>query len=489
MSIGKKVVGSLALATILWAGATAYIGGNTKTYLDNYINKSNKIYANNGMKMSLLSFDKGFLNSKAKVSVDFIDPTMKEELKEVLKLPMTMDYNIENGPLLFQNGLALGASRVNSTVNVNELLADSVNLKEFIKEDIVIDSNMRVDFSNHVTYTANSKQIVANVEGDVFTIAPFKMNGQMNMETFIGNFKMLSESIKGDLENGGKVMLKDIVVDADITKFFDNGFYLGNFAFAINSLNVKNPSSPIEFKNSTVNMLMNIDQSESETVDMDFAMNINVGDTELPAEYAFVKALNVNYGIAGAKLKGLLAFQDTIQEIQVEQQAVLQKLSSVKTQEEQMLVFEELQKVQMHQQEKMLLLFADFLVKEKTTLKVEASLTDKSDTNSNATFDIKYVGDEVLPKTLEELETKFQEELLNWVKLNINVDLQKSLVDKLPEETQQQLAMAMMTGMLQDNNSSYSFNANYVPKKLMVNGQDKSDMLMLVEMALQGGMQ
>jgi len=94
--------------------------------------------------------------------------------------------------------------------------------------------------------------------------------------------------------------------------------------------------------------------------------------------------------------------------------------------------------------------------------------------------------DETLPKGLEALATKFQQEFLNWIKLNLNLNLKKSLINNLPPQLQQQVQMAMLTGMIKDNNSSYSFSANYVPKKLMVNGEDKTEMIGLLQLMLTG---
>jgi len=486
MSIGKKIIGSVVVATSLWAGMTAYISSNTETYLKNYVQKTNRLYSNNGMSSSLLSFEKGFLNSKAKISIDFTDPNMRKELQNVIKLPIVMSYNIGNGPLFFKNGFNIGASKVNSTVNINDLLVNKQDIKAFIKDDIIINTNMLIGFNNQATYTGESNTIVANIDEDIFTISPLKLSGEMNMKTFVGNFKLFINNLSGKLENKGDVKLQEIALNTNITKFFDNGFYLGDIDFNINKVNIKNPNFPQEIKDAKMNIQMNIDQNSSNLVNMNFGMNLKLGETELPKEYNFLKEFTLNYGINGAKLKGLLAFQDVIKDIQTEQQTIMKKLSQAKTEDEQMVIFNEMQKSQEALEDKLVLLISDFLVKEQTTLNVETIITDKSDIDSNAKFNITYIGDEALPKTAKELSKKFKQELLNWVKLNINVEVQKSLVDKLPKELQQQLAMAMMTGMLKDNNSSYSFDANYMPKKLTVNGEDKSDMLMLVEMGLKG---
>ncbi len=477
----KKILASVVGAVVVWSGATAYISSNTKKHLNDYLIKSNKIYANNGMKMSLVSFEKGFVNSHAKVSLDFIDPEIKKELGEVFKLPIVIDYEIENGPILFKNGLALGASRIDSKVNINNLLVNQDELKKFVKEDIIFDTHMLMDFKNHLQYQGKSNQIVINGDSAKFTIEPLEIEGDMNVETLAGTMNMMTKSIQGEMGTDGKMKLENIVLNANIKKFFENGFYIGKVDIEIGNLTLKNPKELQDIKNAKLKLEMDIDNNGSHLVDTNLKLDFDVGDTKLPPELNFIKNITVNYGLNGTKIDAWLAFQDTIKEVQKKQGTILQSLSSSKNKEEQEKAFKKLENMQLELQNKMVLLLSDFLVKDKTTFNLKANLNGGKGISS---FNIKYIGDEQLPKTPNELEAKLQKELLNWVALDMDVKLDKSLVNKLPQELQSQLSMAIMTGMLQDNNSSYEFNANYVPKKLMINGQDKSGMLMLLDGAI-----
>ena len=478
MSIKKRILASVAVASALWAGTTAYISGNTEQYLNNYVEKSNKLYANNGMKMSLLSFEKGFINSQAKVSLDFVDPEMKKELEKFLKLPIVMDYKIKNGPLLFKNGVSVGASRIDSTINISELLVEKDEFKKIVKEDIVLDTTMLIGFQNTIDYKAKSNQIVVENDQAKFTIAPLDVKGKMNGETLAGTVNMLTKSIHGEMGSEGKMKLDNVTLNADITKFFDNGFYLGDFDMGVEKLTIHNPNESQDIKNAKIKVVMSLTQNDSDLIDTNFGLDFDIGDTQLPPELNFLKTVAINYGLNGTRMNAWLAFQNTIKEVQKQQQTTLQKLSSVKTQEEQMQVFKELQESQKEIQNKMVMLLSDFLVKDKTTFKLDAKVNGGQ---TKALFNLKYIGDKQLPKTLEELTVKVQQELLNWIKLNVNIELDKALVNKLPQDVQSQLAMAIMTGMLQDNNSSYGFNATYEPNKLIINGQDKSSMIMLLK--------
>ena len=483
MSIKKRILASIVVASAIWAGSTAYISGNTEKYLNNYVTNSNKIYANNGMKMSILSFKKGFVNSHAKVSVDFTDPQIKKELEEVLKLPIVMDYDIENGPILLKDGLSVGASRIHSKLNVSKLFVDKNEFKKVVKDDIVLNTTMLIDFQNHIDYKAKSNKIVAEDNNTKFTISPLEVNGEMNGDSLSGTVNMITKSIYGDIDNKAEIKLENVTLNGDIKKFFDNGFYLGNFDMGVDNFTVNDKYNKEQnIKNAKVKVAMDIKQNSSNLIDTNFKLNLDIGDTKLPPEINFLKTIALNYGLNGTKMEAWLAFQDTIKEVQEKQKKILEKLSTSKDIKEQEKAFKDLQNMQQEVQNKMVSLLSDFLVKDKTSFNLNANINSGQ---GKAMFDIKYIGDEQLPKNLDELVTKLQQEILNWIKLNIDIKLDKSLANKLPQELQSQLAIAMMTGMIQDNNTSYDFNANYVPKKLIVNGQDKSSMIMLLE-GLQG---
>ena len=486
MSTSKKIVGSFALASLLWLGTTAYISNNVETYLNDYVKNSNKIYSANGLKISLDSFEKGFLNSKASLSLDITDPELKKELQEILKLPMHLNYDIENGPLLFKNGFAMGASRMKSSTKLSDILQESEALKKVLKEEIVFDNTMLIDFSQQMHLQSHSNEIVLQEDGDTFTIAPIEVTSDMDIETLKGTFTLEIPSIKGELANKGEVLLSHLTMDGDIKKVYDNGFYLGDFKMSLEKMDVNNPTLPIKLKGVNLTMGMNINQTKNELIDTSANFQIDLGKTELPKEYAFLKNLSFDYGLNGTKLKGWMGLQSTMKNVQEKQQALLNNLRSVKTMEEQQKIIGSLQNMQSEMMEQLASNIADLLVKNRSKLYANADIIDTQSQKSRLSFDVNYVGDETLPKGLEALATKFQQEFLNWIKLNINLNLKKSLVNNLPPQLQQQVQMAMLTGMIKDNNSSYSFSANYVPKKLMVNGEDKTEMIGLLQLMLTG---
>jgi hypothetical protein len=255
---------------------------------------------------------------------------------------------------------------------------------------------------------------------------------------------------------------------------------------SLEKMNVNNPALPITLKGVNLKMGMEINKNKNELIDTSANFQIDLGQTKLPKEYAFLKNFSFDYGLNGTKLKGWMGLQNTMKSVQERQQKLLEKLSTVKTMDEQQKIINSLQNMQSEMMEQLASNIADLLVKNRSKLYANAEVIDTQSQKSRLSFDVNYIGDETLPKGLEALATKFQQEFLNWFKLNINLNLKKSLLNNLPPQLQQQVQMAMLTGMIKENNSSYSFSANYVPKKLMVNGEDKTEMIGLLQLMLTG---
>ena len=490
MKITKIATSVIALGAI-WLGGTAYISSNTQSSLEAYVEKSNALYQQNGMHLSVNSFKKGFLESEAEVSIDFTDPLIKKQLSDFLKLPLEMKYKIENGPLLLKDGVALGASRIKSTVNISDYLVDTVGIKKYVKEDIILTSTSTISFLKNNKFHGETNPIVADIEGDVFRISPLKIEGDVNIETFVGDIKVLIESIEAKVnkKSKGTLNVSGISLDGTIKKLFENGFYLGDFDFKLNDINFKGDDVAFELKHAQALMNLAIDENQDKSINMHLAVDGTVGDSKLPKELAFLKKIHFAYLFENMELKGLLKFQDFSKALQEKQQAVFLKLSSAKTMEEQMKAMEELQALQVEMQNDMLKLFVGLIHEDKTTFGMEASVNDVQDKESEIKAKVGYVGKEPLSTDLKVLQAKFKKELLSLITLDLNLNLHESLLESLPPamqaDIQQKLQMLSISGMLKHENKTYTFDANYVPKKLMVNGVDKSDMLILLEMGLQ----
>ena len=487
MSKNIKIVGVLVGAAVLWLGTTAYIGSNTESYLTKHIDKTNKLYAQNGVKVTVDSYEKGFFASKATMRVDFLEPDIQEALSEILTLPIEVDYRIQNGPIFFEQGVGMGASRIVQDIKLSEHVVDKEAFKKLFKDDIKIESITDIDFSNNASFLLNTNAIKANIEETELEMSPLKMEGDINIESLVGQFKMWTDSVTVKADNDS-LLANTVEIDGDITKFYENGFYLGDFAFNVGSLSTKGDVLPFSLEDAKASLLMNIEQNKDETINMKFKMDADVGNSKLPAEYTPLNKVRLSYALNGTKLEGILAFQDFTKELQAKQQALMMKLSSSANGELDMNALSELEKLQLQAQEGMIPIMAGLLKKDSTNFVFETTVIDKKAKESSIKMNVGYVGDEVLPTDAKALEAKFMKEFLNLLTININIDLNKEYISNLPVELQQELAgqlqMGAMFGIVQDNNTSYNFDAQYKPKTLTVNGQDRTEMLQMLQMGL-----
>jgi len=479
MSFSKKIVGSVAIATLLWAGATAYVSSNTKAYLEKYIETSNSLNQTNGMKLSLLSFEKGFFSSTAKLSMALNDP----RVAEVLKLPLTTEYKIENGPIFFQNGLGFGLSRISSSINFNNFFLHNAELKKSIADDIVFDSTTLVDFSHRIIYKGATNPIVGNIEGTKITIAPFKMSGTLDANTLLGGFTLTNKALKATTQDGRKILLENLELSGDIQKIFKNGFYLGTFNLNVGSVSVKVEKElfPMVVDNASMKLQVSMNENQDNSLTMDVSMDLDKGDTQLPPKIDFAKHLHFEYALEHTKLEAWLSFQDSIKKIQHKQEAILKTIQNTTDNELVMDGLQELIALQESLQNEAVRCISDALIQDKSIFKIATKITDKSALETTANLALTYVGKKKLPTTMAQFTAQFKQEFLDWIKFDTKVKVQKSLIHSLPPELQQQLNMLLMMGMVKEQKHAYTFDANYTPKKLMVNGVDKSDMIRMLE--------
>jgi len=481
-----KIIGYTVAVSALWLGGTAYISSTTESYLDMYVKKTNNLYKSNGMEMSVENFERGFFSSNAKMKIDFIEPKLREVIAQSIKLPIEVNYELENGPLFFKNGLGFGSSRVHTTVDLSEYVVDKDAFKKMFKDDIRLTSSMSIDFFKNASFSAKTNQLLVDVDEDIVEVSPLMFEGEMNIESFEGEMKMFIDSIQSK-NNREYIDIKEMVLDADITKFYDNGFYLGDFVLSVGSLSMKDELLPFELKNAKIALDMNIDENKDKNIDMKFKLHANVGESKLPTEYSSLNVVELSYALNGTKLEGLLAFQDFTKTLQAKEQEILKKLKTANG-ELDTNALAELEKLRVQTQDDLMMLIVGLLKTEKTNFDAEIKMIDKKAKESNLKMNIAYVGDENFPTSPRALEEKFKKELLKLISVDFDVNLEKDYIANLPMQLQKELAgqlqIGAMFGIVKENNNSYSFDVNYKPNSLMINGENRLEMLEMLEGSL-----
>ncbi|MBU1667239.1 YdgA family protein [bacterium] len=489
----KKIFGSLIAVVAIWVGSTALIGSQTEQELQNYIEKTNRLYASNGLQFKLTDYQKSFLNSTAQVSIDITDPSLVELLSESYDLPFKIDYNIEHGPLFFQNGLGLGLSKVHHEVALSSLFKgkDKKEFLDLLKEDVTIKSEIIISFLKNANYLMSSDPIQIKEGEDHVEIAPLSLTGSTNLDTFKGKGSLSIPHLlfkKEGTENQLKV--DNLVMDIEINEFIDNALMLGTFDLAIGNLLIKDDSDP-ELKNinlkSTLHMVTTKDSEKS--INTQLEGDIDFLDTQLPADFPNLKTIHAKLGAAYIGIDGMIKFQKATQEMQKAQTELITKMQNHPEEIER--IFEEFGQLQENMMGKIVQALNTLLIKDKTLLNYAFDAQTKDNKTSSASAEVGYTGDMKFDGNLKEIALKAQRELLTMIQLHLNINVDAQHIKALPdaETLTQQIQMAVVQGFVKEENGKYILNGSYKNQELMVNDNNlTASVLPLLMMATQGGM-
>ena len=491
----KKILGSIIAAAAIWAGSTAIIGNQTKPQLNNYIEKTNNIYASNGIQLKLIEYKKSFLTSSAIIEVDIIDSSLSEVLAESYNIPFKLEYTIEHGPVFLNNGFNVGLSRINSNIQLSSLFKgeDKKDFLALAKDDITIKTEMIVSFLNNAIYTMTSDEVKISDNGNDLHITPLHFNGSNNLTTFKGNGQLFVDTIEfkeSNSDNG--IKLEHVKMDITIDELIDNMLMLGDIQLSIDNLMVKDDTNPeLGDIDIALNVNMKTEKESDKTIHSQFEGTVQLKDTKLPAEIPALKSVHAFVDIKGLGTEGMIAFQKSTQAMQKKQSVLLKDLSS-STPEEMESIFKEFGKLQEEMVGEIIHTLNKLLVKNKTLITYAFDAETKDSKKSKVQASIGYTGEIEFKTPIEELTQKVQQQILDIINLNVDISLDKEHIKSLPnsDELIQQIQMGVAQGFVKETNDTYILNGYYKNKELMVNDNNlTSTVLPFVIMATQGGMQ
>ena len=485
----KKLLLIITATLALWAISTFIIGGQTKNQLENYIDKSNKIYINNGIQLKLVEYEKSFLNSKAKLEIDIIDPQTVKMLDKDYLLPLKIDYTIEHGPLFFQNGFGIGLSKID-----NELLLSSIfkedTKKEFlelVKGDINLKTEMVLAFSKKLHYNIKSdKDIIVNSDEKTFYMTPLSINGTTNIDTFKGNGVVKIEKLNFKEENSSNgIELTNLLVNMSVDEIFKDSLLFGDFKFSVDKIIIKDDTNP-KFKKINISMdaeMANKRVSQT-TMDSLFQGTINLANTQLEKEFKELESVHISMSMKELGIEGMSEFQKVAQNIQEKQSKLMSELKTQNSNEMQETV-KKIRKLEENIVQEFIPVFNKLLIKDKTNISYELGINTKDKASSQASVQIGYQGDIEFKGSLEELTKKIKTKILSLININVDVTLNKKHLPIIPiPMLKQQLQMGVAQGFVKENNSSYSLNGYYKNRELMVNDNNLTSTVLPLLMML-----
>jgi hypothetical protein len=490
----KKTVISIIAAAAIWTGTTAFIGNQLEGNLQTQIEKSNQINSDLGIKYKINSYQKNFLSSTAEIEIDFTNPEIIELMKETVKLPLVMKYDIEHGPLFFKNGLGVGLVRAHQEIPLSSIFTEEAK-KDFlslIKDDIIIKSNINVSFTNNASYQASTNKINIDQNTTNFHISPLKISGHQNLENANGDSKIHIDSVKVKKdENSSELKIENIDLDINVDDFIEEAIMLGTIDFSIGNLMIKENTNP-QFQN--INLATNVHiltkKEEKESISTTFEGSINFKDTKFPDNIPNIKDIDIKMNMNNVGIKGMLAFQKASEEMQKKQSILLDKMQSNISEEEMQRIFEEFSSLQENMMNQIVQALNDMLIKDKTSIEYGLALKTQDNKKSDADIKVLYTGDIEFTGSIEEIAMRIQQQLLNLVNLDVKIALDKEHITTLPNANmlEEQLKMAVMQGFIKEENGKYILNGYYKNQELMINDNNlTATVVPLLMMATQGG--
>jgi len=490
----KKIVGSLIAAVAIWAGTTVFVGSQMEKNIQKQIDHNNKLYANSGVHYKINSYEKNFLNSTAEIEINFTDPTILELLKNSIKLPMVIKYDIEHGPLFFKNGLGFGAARTKQEIPLSSLLTEETK-KEFLaifKNDILIKSDMTVSFAKNASYKVSTNEVKITSDGKSFQMTPLLIDGNNNLETYKGDVNINIASLKFQEEgtqNG--LTLQALALNVEIDKLIENALMLGKIDLSVKNLAIKDDNNP-QLENINLAPKINIvTKKDSETtIATKIDVTIDLKDTKLPEQLPDLKNIHLTMNMKKVGIKGWLEFQNVSQEMQKKQSELFSKMQSNSQPEDMQKVMEEFSTLQENMIGKMIQALKSLLVKDETLIGYGLNIETRDKKKSNANIEVGYTGNMDFNGSIEEIAMKAQQQILDMISLNVDIGLNVEHMKILPnaEILKQQIQMGIAQGFIKEENGKYILNGYYKNQELIVNDNNlTATVLPLLMMATQGG--
>ena len=484
----KKFLLIIISTIVLWALLTFVIGNQTQEKLQNYINKSNKLYANNGIQLKLKNYKKSFFNSTAEIEINFLDPKIVKVLKKEYALPLKMNYIIEHGPLFFKDGLGIGLSKIHNELLLSSLFKEDAK-KEFlslVKGDINLKTEMALSFSKKLNYKMESDEVTVKKDKRTFYMSPFIVEGTSDIETFKGDgtIKVAKLELKEDNSNNG-IELTNLLVDMKIDEIFKESLLFGDFKFSIEKMVVKDEHNQ-NFKdiNIALDGTMSNKRVSKDTMNSSFTGAINLANTQLPKEFKELESVNISMKMKELGVEGMSEFQQIAQDMQKEQNNLIHKLQTQKP-EEMKATFKELENLEEKVVTKLIYSLNKLLVKDKTTISYGININTKDKQSSQAFLEVGYAGDIEFKGKIEELIRKMKAQLFSLINLKVNISLNKKHLPLLPiPMLKQQIQMGVAQGFVKENNSSYILDGYYKNRELMVNDNNLTSTVLPLLMML-----
>jgi len=480
----KKILGLVIMLLVIWAAGLLYAGHKTEKLISQYVNQTNKVYQQTGIKieLELRQFDSNLFGAKAQYAVKIDIHDIKDQLElnleldeddmtaleDAFKTPFIINQDIQYGPVFFDEGLefAMAKTSLQSTFsnfvkgilefkqgNEKQLGALISNIKQVLEKEVVLEFNIVLPlFSNKIKTTGFISEIRINNKGDLLVIDKMTFDSATNSQNILtGQSNVNIPNITFKAKDGTSMSIKGI--SEAINNSFD-GF--GKVKYDIQKLDVKSPKEG----NTSLSISAFIEINKNKAPNLsDIKASVKLEVFKYPKQvkimpYDLPRVIQLSWSLNGINYKEFIEIFRKLKNLSSAK-------GSAKTVEPSVYFLDNLDR---------------FLVKNVSNFNFNGDITTTKQPKIHNTLDLTVTydfGKGEVKKLLKMDDTEAGEFAKDKVSANLKI---KVNTDTL-KEFQPMLAMPISQGILEEKHNFYQTNANYQKGKLMVNGKDMSAIL------------
>jgi hypothetical protein len=465
----KKILGGILLIIVLWATTTAVIGIKTEKEIEKIVEKTNKIYAEQGIKINLEKYQNSFFSAVATVKIDMLDSELKKSISKEygLLFPIKTEYQIEHGPLFFKNGIALGLSRIYQDMEVSSLFNQEVK-ERFTKKSMMVSKTV-VSFSQIASYHLLGERIEIQEGAKKLDIAPFEIRGESSLEDFTGEMQMVMPLLSF-AEGDRKVTIESMLLDINMDKMVSNSLAMGQIDLSMKRFYLADKENGAIDVIPTLHILSQKDGEKTFGSIMELNMDFN--NTTTQPSLSDIEKLNLMVKVDGVGIKGMQEYQEAMKKVQEKQAKVMMELQTNPNNKEEN--YQKLVALQEEMGTHLLDALKDMLFKDKTSITYRFKSQTKDKKESHGDILLGYTGDIDFSKTAQEIRQRVNADMFSLFKLEVDIAIAESHLQTLPDgdELLKQLQAPMSQTMVNHRNNYYTIKGYLKNQELVLNDEN-----------------
>jgi len=456
----KKIVTLLSIPVALlvaWGGASLYVGQQTKSTVEQFIDQQNQQAAGRGVKQELVSYEKTTFGAKAITKLKFDMPPFNEVIGEVQFV-----NDIENGPIFLGGGSAVqfGMSRINTRLDMDKLdAAKRQTLTTAFAGKPPMEGHTVIGFGGSTTYDFSMNPMKLDQDGTIVTAEGFNLSGTSATD-MTGKINV----------HVGKLEIKEANSSASIPSMDVTGNVTGMVGEQVlGNFEMKAPQVSILAEGTTEPAVFDLAvQTSSDIKDNEVVGSITLGVDNIKGVKDTVSKLSYKLDIAGMDVDGL----KEVSKLQAEMQSALSQsdwnADAMETPEGQQKQQELMEKVSKTSEQVVNTIFSKVLKTGKSRLhSVLAAESTKG--KLNADIDLTYTG-KTAPNMME-LASYGPADWSKMVQGKVLVDADKAV---LPEGSEMMLTPFSEQGLLKLDGTKIKSELTLAGESVTLNGKQMS---------------